>query len=123
MDSVKMYLDDENVYAPLVMVSLWVRKGHLPTRQFIKMDRLIPVSIYLCFLWTILLQPNSQEKAKIFTKASLQYILHLQYIPVNPYPFLKKHHNLCTLPYILTASDRNKQKVRAIFRLSYHPLN
>jgi|LakMenEpi03Aug12_release.lakeMendotaPanAssembly.Ray.scaffolds.fasta_scaffold1506932_1 hypothetical protein len=26
-------------------------KGHLPTRQDIKMDRLIPVSTHLCFLF------------------------------------------------------------------------
>jgi hypothetical protein len=50
-DSVKMSKDYENVFALLVMVSIgalpW--KGHLPARQFIKMDRLIPVSTHLSF--------------------------------------------------------------------------
>ncbi len=41
--------DAENVYAPLMMVSIGTRKGHWPASQFIKMDRLIPVSTRLCF--------------------------------------------------------------------------
>ncbi len=38
-----------NVYAPLVMVSIWGRKRTLPNKTVIKMDRLMPVSTHLCF--------------------------------------------------------------------------
>ncbi len=55
------------LYAPLVMVSSYVgpAKDILPTRQFINMDRLIPipVSIHLCFLSKVPLnQPLDENK-------------------------------------------------------------
>ncbi len=46
------------------------------------------------------LKPNSQEMAKNFEKRILQMfhrITFFTYIPVNPYHFIKKHHNRCTL--------------------------
>jgi hypothetical protein len=38
--------------------SLGPGKGHLPARQFIKMDGLIPVSTHLCFHLTVPLTSN-----------------------------------------------------------------
>jgi hypothetical protein len=41
-----------------------------------------------------------QETAQNFEKGVLQKFLRITfytYIPVNPYHFLKKHHNRCTL--------------------------
>ncbi len=46
------------------------------------------------------LKPNSQETAQNFEKRVLQKCLrHTFYTqkPVNPFHFLKKHHNRCTL--------------------------
>ncbi len=52
-DSAKCTKDAEKVYAPLLMVSIWGRKGHFTRRQFIKMNQLIPVSTHLCFRQTV----------------------------------------------------------------------
>jgi hypothetical protein len=43
----------ENVYAPLVMVSLGAGKGHLPACEYIIMDRLIPILTPLSCHWTV----------------------------------------------------------------------
>jgi hypothetical protein len=43
----------QNVLKALITFMLWCLlqhgKGHLPARQFIKMNRLIPVPTHLCF--------------------------------------------------------------------------
>ncbi len=46
------------------------------------------------------LKPNSQETAQNFEKGVLQKFLRITfytYVLVNPYHFIKKHHNRCTL--------------------------
>jgi hypothetical protein len=53
------------------------------------------------------LKPDSQETAQNFEKRVLQKCLRITfytYIPVNPFHFLKKHQNRCTLlrnPYTM----------------------
>jgi hypothetical protein len=42
-----------NVYAPLVMVSLKAGKGHLLAREYIIMDRLIPILTPLSSRWRV----------------------------------------------------------------------
>ncbi len=49
------------------------------------------------------LKPDSQEMAQNFEKRVLQKCLRITfytYNPVNPFNFLKKHLNRCTLTYI-----------------------
>ncbi len=82
-----MYLDDENVYAPLVIVSFGAGK-------------------YGQYFYS----PIRKKRLKIFTKVSLQYILHLLNIPVNPYITFKialhhimsAHSFLCRLGYTVS---------------------
>jgi hypothetical protein len=58
-----------------------------------------------------MLKPDSQETVQNFEKRVLQKCLRITfytYQPVNPFHFLKKHHNRCTLihMYILRPTDR-----------------
>ncbi len=46
-------ISDCSVYVTLVICLFRAGKGHLPTRQFIKMDRLIPLSSPFCFQQTV----------------------------------------------------------------------
>ncbi len=62
--------------------------------------------VILALFWN--LKPDSQETAQNFKKRVLQKCLRLTfytYKPVNPFHFLKKHQNRCTLMYAVTHSE------------------
>jgi hypothetical protein len=66
-----------------------------PYSNFVKKKFLGHISTFF-----LTLKPNSQETAQNFVKGVLQKFFRITfytYIPVNPYHFLKRHHNRCTL--------------------------
>ena len=60
-------------------------------------------SFYVILALFETIKPDSQETAQNFEKRVLQKCLRITFYtckPVNPFQFLKKHQNRCTLPYI-----------------------
>jgi hypothetical protein len=63
------------------------------------------ISIFL----KLYIKPDSQETAQNFEKRVLQKCLRITvytYKPVNPFNFLKKHQNHCTLSLLLENSNK-----------------
>ncbi len=80
-------------------------------------------SFYVILAFFETLKPDSQETAQNFEKRVLQKCLRITfytYKPVNPFNFIKKHQNRCTLVYIFPPAEQADTSWEYIIRSQTH---